>query len=271
MGKRDGMFRRTQRVAGVRVPELHHRTDVARAQRSDRLPVLAIQQVDLADAFGDFAVAVEQVCAAVDRAGIDAEKGKFAKMRLGHGLENIGDGFAALQRDQGFVAVGIKGRDFFPVHGRGTVLGDEIHEPRDADVFFRRGGEQGDEQLSLHRHMDARPEFLLRQGALLKILVHQLVVRFGDVFDEFAVERRGFFRPFAGGGFLGVFAGAVRGVGDNFTAKHVERAVETGAGVHRDDKGNTCRPNWSCAAFSAASKSTFSLSSALMAIIFGRP
>ena len=115
-------------------------------------------------------------------------------MRLGHRLEDVGHGFGAVERHLGLVAVGVNRRHILAVHGRGAVFGDEIHQPRDADVFFRRDGEEGDEQFLLHGGMDAGAEFLLRQAALLEILVHQRVVGFGDVLDEFAVQR---FDPFA--------------------------------------------------------------------------
>ena len=227
------MFRRAERVAGVRVLELHHRADVAGAERGDVFAALAVEQENLADAFGDLAVAVEQIRAAAELAGIDAEEGQLAEVRLAHRLENVGDRFAAIEGDFGFVATGVKGGDIFAVHRRRAVFGDEIQEARDADVFFRRGAEERDEQFLLHRRMDAGAEFLLRQAALLKIFAHQAVVGFGDVLDEFAMQRLDLFAEFAGGGFLGVFAGAVGGVGDDLVAQNVERAVEAGAGVHR--------------------------------------
>ena len=54
--------------------------------------------------------------------------------------------------------------------------------------------------------MDAGAEFLLRKTALLEKLVHQFVVRLGDVFDELAVQFLDLRLPFAGGRFLLVFA-----------------------------------------------------------------
>ena len=68
------MFGRAERVAGVSVLELDDRADVPGAEGGDGLAVLAVEQVDLADALRDFAVAVEQIGAAGDCAGIDAEK-----------------------------------------------------------------------------------------------------------------------------------------------------------------------------------------------------
>ena len=81
--------------------------------------------------------------------------------------------------------------------------------------------------------MDAGAEFLLRQIALLEKFLHQRVVGFGDVLDELAVQFLYLRLPFAGGGFLGVFAGAVGRVGHDFVAQHVQHLVETRPGIHR--------------------------------------
>ena len=157
------MFQRAERVAGVRVLELHDRADVARAERVNGLAGLAVEQENLADALGDFAVAVEQIRAGGHRAGIDAEKRQLAELRLGHVLEDVGHGLGVVEDDLGLIAVGVNRRDIFAVHRRRAVFGDEIHQARDADIFFRRGGEERDEQFLLHRRVDAGAEFLLRQ------------------------------------------------------------------------------------------------------------
>jgi hypothetical protein len=137
---------------------------------------LAVEQENLADALGDLAVAVEEIRAGRHAAGIDAEERELAELRLGHVLEDVGHGFRVVENDLGFIAVGVNRRDVLTVNGRGAVFGYEIHQPRDADVFLGRGGEERDEQFLLHRRVDAGAEFLLGQAALLEVFVHQAVV-----------------------------------------------------------------------------------------------
>ena len=168
------MFGVAKRVAGVRVLELDHRADVAGAERADRLARLAVEQVNLPDALVDLAVAVEQIHAGGDRAGIDAEERQFAEMRLGHRLEDVEPPVrGSSSATSTSLPLASTRLDLFAVHRRRAVFGDEIHQPRDADVVFRRRAEQRDEQFLLHRRVDAGAEFLLRQAALLEKLVHQ--------------------------------------------------------------------------------------------------
>ena len=82
--------------------------------------------------------------------------------------------------------------------------------------------------------MDAGPEFLLRQAALLEKFVHQFVVGFRNMLDEFAVQVLHLRLPFAAGRFLRVFAAGIRVVGHHVVAQHIQHAAETGTGIDGD-------------------------------------
>ena len=74
--------------------ELYDGADVPGGELTGAGAVFAVDDEQLADAFGDFAVSVEEVGPAGDRAGIDTKKGEFAEVFFGHGFENLRDGFA---------------------------------------------------------------------------------------------------------------------------------------------------------------------------------
>ena len=88
-GKFHRMIRGAKRVAGVRVLELHHRANVARAETRHRLARLAVEQINLPDAFGDVAVGVEQIAAGRDVPGINPEERKLAEVLFVHRLEHL--------------------------------------------------------------------------------------------------------------------------------------------------------------------------------------
>ncbi len=73
--------------------------------------------------------------------------------------------------------------------------------------------------------------FFVGQPALGEELLHQRVVRLGDVLDELTVHLLHPLGQGAGGGRFGVLAALVSRVGEDFTAHHVQHLVEAGAGV----------------------------------------
>ena len=154
--QRHRLLAAAQRVARVGVLELDHRADVPGAQGRHAGAGLAVEQVDLADLLGAAAGGVVEFAAELHRAGIDAEEGQLAELRLAHGLEDVEHRVGIGQRQLHLVAVRIHRFHLGPVHRRRAVLGDEIHQPRDADVALRRRAEQRDEHLLLDRRMQAR-------------------------------------------------------------------------------------------------------------------
>ena len=137
-----------QRVVRVRVLQLHDRTDVARQQPGDFLPVLPVHHEELREAFGLAVGLVDQVEARADRAGADAEERELADVRFGDGLEDE-------QRREGppgpasrrLVAVPVRRPGLTPcrsprVGGRGAVVDEEVQQAGDADVLRRRRAEE---------------------------------------------------------------------------------------------------------------------------------
>ncbi len=75
-------------VAGVRVLELGHRADVARGQPLDLDPLLALLDRQVVELLRRLVLRVPDLLAVPDVAGVQAEQGHVAHVRLGHGLEH---------------------------------------------------------------------------------------------------------------------------------------------------------------------------------------
>ncbi len=222
-------FRQRQRllgqrkgVAGLRVLELDHGADVPGAKRGNAGAGLAVENVDLANLLGAPAVGIVEFAAELDGTRIDAEEREFAELGFALGLEDEENGVGVGQGDFDLLAFGIGGLGRGPVQRGGTVFGDEIQEAGNADVVFRRGHEQGNEDLLLKGRVQPGPHFLVRQSALGEELLHQGVVGLGDEFDELAVQHLGPLGQGPGGGDLGELAGLVAGVSQDGIALDVE-------------------------------------------------
>ena len=234
--QRDWLLAAAQRVARVGILELHHGADIPGAQRGHARAHLAVEQVDLANLLRAAPGGVEEFAAELDRAGIDAEERKLAKLRLAHRLKDVEHRVGIGQHHFHLVAIRIGGFHLGPVHWRRSVLGNEIHQPCDADIAFCRRAEHRHEHLLLDGRMQAGARLLLREPALGKELLHQRIIRLGNVFDELAVQLLGLLGQCAGGRRFGVLAALVGRVGDDLAAQHVEHLVEPGAGIDRDDQ-----------------------------------
>ena len=79
-------------------------------------------------------------------------------------------------------------------------------------------------------------------AALLEKFVQQRVVRFGDEFDQFAMQLRDALFPFARRRLLAKFPVPVGVVGHDFAAQHVEHLVEAGPGIDRHVQRKDLRP-----------------------------
>ncbi len=91
LGQRNDQPGAAQRVAGVSVLEFDDRTDVAGVEGVHRRATFPVENVDLADFFGDPSVAVVEFRSDLDRAGVEAEEREFAELGFAHGLEDIQD------------------------------------------------------------------------------------------------------------------------------------------------------------------------------------
>ena len=118
LGQHDTALGIAQRVAGMRVPEFHGCADVTRGQRVDRRPRLAVQAVQLADAFADAAVAVVQVHSGVHFAGIHPEDREVAALGIGEGFEGERHRVLARQADLAGLPRGVGGLRCGAIHGR---------------------------------------------------------------------------------------------------------------------------------------------------------
>ena len=190
-GKLHRMIRGAKRVAGMRVLEFHRRANVARTETRRLLARLAVEQKNLPDAFRGVAAGVEQIAAGPDLPGIDPEERKLAEVFFVHRLEHLQHrlGAADFHFHRG-AAARVFCIHLLAIERRGTVFRDEVEQAPDADVRRGRGAEERDELLRLHRRVNARAKFLLRQRALLEKFVEQRVVRFRDQFDQLTMQLR---------------------------------------------------------------------------------
>ena len=73
----------------MRVFELNGGADVSGSQFADGEAIATVEQINLADAFGDAACAVVQFHPGSDRAGVDSEKRELAEVLFVHGFEDL--------------------------------------------------------------------------------------------------------------------------------------------------------------------------------------
>ena len=166
-------------------------------------------------------------------AGIDPQDGEIAALLVGQRLEGEGHRLLAGQADPARLVRRVHGLGGRAVDGRGAEPPDEIEQPRHPDIGFARSAEQRDEHLLLHGGMNAGAHDLLGQAAFVEIFLQQGVVGLRDVLDELLVQRLDPGFPLARGGQFLVLARAVRRVGADLVAQHVEHLVEARARVHR--------------------------------------
>jgi len=182
------LFRVAQRVAGVVSLSLTARRDVAGAEGVDRLADLAVEQVNLPDAFVRFAVAVVQVHC---RWKTDPNRrGRTTARRnaLGHRLENVKHGSGSSNATSHLRVIGVEGLTFLRSTGDEPYLAMKSIRARDADVVFRDVQNSGiNVSFCTAAWMPARNSSSDRP-ALLEKFVHQRVVGLGDVLDQLAVQ-----------------------------------------------------------------------------------
>ena len=191
--------RGAQGVARMRVLQLHHRANIAPGQFLHHGAILSVENIKLADALDHAAISVKKFHARLEAPGINAEKGKLAEVRLGHRLENVGDRLRVGQPDLRRRAAAVHGGVAFAINRRGTVFGDEIHQARHTNIGLGRRAEERNKMLLLHGGMYAGAKLLFRQPAFVQVFRQQRIIRFGDVFDQFAMQFGHFILPFARG------------------------------------------------------------------------
>src|SRR5579883_576562 len=208
-----------KRVAGGDALEAHTSGDIARVHGFDFLALIGVHLEQAADAFAGALGRVVDVAAGFEHAGIDADVGDVADKRVGHDFEGQGGERLVIRgtTEFGLVIAGVNAFDGRNIEGRREVIHDGIEERLNA--FVLEGG-AGKHRHNLHRQgrfADGLAHLFERKGAFAQILVENLVIMFGDVFDHFVavilVE------------FL-VNRGAFEGSGDIRTRGHERRVPE---------------------------------------------
>jgi len=195
-------------VVGEGVFELGDDADIAGAQFGNGLHGFAERSGDVGEAFVDAGAQVVEVGVVFDDARLHFEKRDAA-----------GEGVGGSFKDEGGGRAGIGG-------GRGQDLGDERENEIGADVVAGGGAEDGENAASSDGFLEAADDVFDGQRASGEELFHELVVAFGDHFDEC-------FMGGIGGGFLRsgdiaffAFAVAVGLVAEGFHADEIDDAGE---------------------------------------------
>ena len=135
-------------VAGGGVLQLRHRTDVAALQLGHGNLLLALQELQLADALFVVARGVPVAGVGLERAGVDAEERDAAGERIGEGLEHERGGErlgAAVEGD--FFALRILAGDGLRLVRGGQQRDHRVEDGVSADVVRRRAEEQREDLM----------------------------------------------------------------------------------------------------------------------------
>ena len=217
-------------VAGVGVLQLDQRADLSGVELLHLVAVFAVEDEHLAQSLGLVGVGVDDVLAGLERAGEHLDKGQLPDVGLVDGLEDKGGGLVVVEADGHLFAVDVLGNGLHVVIRRGGVFGDEIHQPRHADICLAGSEEHRDERPGLERLVKPAAEFLLGD-ALVEKFLQQRVVRLGHELDQLGVQLIHLFALLAGGlGFV-VFAAAVCLVSELGLADDIQHLIVARSGV----------------------------------------
>ena len=190
-GQDDGLAFIAERVARQGVLELGDHADLPGAERLHGLLGLAHEMAEMPDALLPPARGVEHLAVRLEGAGVDAEEGQLAHVRIRDGLEDDrGERRLGVPgaRD-GLLRSGIGALHRAQVGGRGKLLDDEVHEGLDAQALGGGGGEDGHEGSRSDGLAERSEHLLLADAALLEVLGEEVVVRFRHRLDELLPPR----------------------------------------------------------------------------------
>ena len=173
-----------------------------------------------------------------DDAADDFEEADAARKGVGHGLEDEqAQRLVVVDLARGFTCVRIVRRGFDgrvadrhggALDGRGRVLLDKVQQMIEGHVSQAAGEEHREDAVFAHGFMESGDEMLFGEGAGVEVLLHQLVLAFGDQLDQRLVAGLGVGSQ-AGGNLSGSLAAAVAagGVLPGLHGDQVHHAVKS--------------------------------------------
>ena len=190
----DGRGLVAQGVAGEGFLELGDGADVSGGELGDGDELLAQDGGDVGELFSRAAGVVGDRGVVLEHAADDLEVGDASG-------EGIADGLEDEERERRGGGDGARGRlgirrggdagDGFALGGRGDVVDHEVEDFVAADVAQAGGEQDGEELVFADGVVDAGDDVLLADGSGVEELAHELVIAFGDEFDEGLVRGLG--------------------------------------------------------------------------------
>ena len=239
-------------VAGEGVAELGHCAEVAGVQLGDFDGFAALHDGEVGEALLAAAGVVFDGGVVFDDAADDLEEADAAGEGVGHGLEDhqgkrlaVGDlagGMAASGSSVLAAAsmVGVRTAMGPRSTGEGHVDLDEVEQVVEGHVGEAAGEEHGEDAVFADGFVERGDEVLFGERAGLEVLLHQLVLAFGDQLDESLVAGLGVGGQ-VGGDFGGDLAAAIAagGVIVGLHGDQIDDAVEAFRAGDGQLDGNT--------------------------------
>ena len=190
----DGVLRVAEGVPGLGVLEAHDGHDLAGADRRDLLTLVGVHLVDLADPLLAAVDRVEHAGARLELAGVDADVDQLPEVRVrGDLVGQAGErlGVRGLTLDLLVLVARLVADDGVDVERRGQELHDRVEQGLDALVLERRAAQDRVDLVGQRGATDRGLELLDGEGALLEVLLHDLVVGLGQRLEQLLAVLRG--------------------------------------------------------------------------------
>ena len=233
----DRLVARREPVAGVRLLELGHRADVARAELVGVADVLAARHEQLADTLLVMGAGVHDLRVVGHRALVDAEEVDAARERVGARLEHVGEHLAL---GVGLEVEALLDRDPLVLGGRREVVDDRVEQAVRAQAARRHAAGDGEDVAGVGALLERVDDLVVRDVLALEVALHQRLGVLRDLVHQLlAVLLR-----LLGEGVRDRDLGAVA-VGVVLVGLHVDEvddAVEVVLGADRDLRGDDVRP-----------------------------
>ena len=177
-------------MTGLGVLQAHDGDDLAGADRGDLLTLVGVHLVDLADPLLAAVAGVQHGAAGLHDAGVDADEGQLAQVRVGGDLERqrgqrlLGRGLAGDLVLRDLLDVRLVAGDALDVDRGGQVVDDRVEQGLDALVLERGAGEDRVQLVGQGRATDRGLELLDGELLALEVLLHDLVIGLGEGLEQ---------------------------------------------------------------------------------------
>jgi len=177
-------------VSGDGLLQFRHGNDIAGNRLLDRLLLLPLQLVDLADSLLHPPGGVVDRGIGVEHTRVDAEYGDLAGIRVGGCFEYKGRKRFGLARCPFFhrLCPGVDPHRLGPVERRRQVIADGVKELLHADIGGGRAAENRGKSVAHRADAQAVENLLLAQVTAFQILFGQGIVGFGNGLDHLLAQ-----------------------------------------------------------------------------------